>query len=151
MENLSHIIVKIGPVREDYYFDGNLTYHDVNGIVYECSKCGKRIGEDKLFNKSFCPYCGVKFEGVVSNGFKEKCNALITYYQKRKATIKEQMDRSHKKEREELRKTLHGIEVNLHFVHEMLRILQNGEISYEEFELCEDMYYTIINGGLRYY
>ena len=41
MENKAHIIVKIGAVREDYYFDGELTYHDVNGKVYECSNCGK--------------------------------------------------------------------------------------------------------------
>lgn len=52
MENLSHVIVKIGPVREDYYFDGELTYHDVNGKVYECSNCGKRIGEYKLSDMS---------------------------------------------------------------------------------------------------
>lgn len=56
MENLSHIIVKIGAVREDYYFDGELTYHDVNGKVYECSNCGKRIGEYKLPDINVCDY-----------------------------------------------------------------------------------------------
>lgn len=73
MENLAHIIVKIGAVREDYYFDGELTYHDVNGKVYECSNCGKRIGEHKLHDISVCPHCGVKFEVETSDVFKEKC------------------------------------------------------------------------------
>lgn len=58
MENKAHIIVKIGGVREDYYFDGELTYHDVNGKVYECSNCGKRVGEYKLPDISVCPHCG---------------------------------------------------------------------------------------------
>ena len=114
MENLSHVIVKIGPVREDYYFDGELTYHDVNGKVYEYSNCGKRIGEYKLSDMSVCPHCGVKFEVETSDVFKEKCEKLIAYFQKEKAEMKEKMDRSHKRKREELRWDLRTIKVNLY-------------------------------------
>ena len=140
MENLAHIIVKIGAVREDYYFDGKLDYHDVNGKVYECSNCGKRIGEHKLSNISICPHCGAKFDSSVSDAFKEKCEKLIAYFQKEKAEMKEKMDRSHKRKREELRWDLRTIKVNLYYFHRMLRIWEKGEVSYNDFELCNEAY-----------
>lgn len=144
MENLTHVVVTVGTIKEwhnadrqGYYSAG---YYDVPAKVYECSNCGKRVGEYKLSDMSVCPHCGVKFEGETSDVFKEKCDKLIAYFQKEKTEMKEKMDRSHKKKREELRWELRSIKTNLYFFHRMLQIWQNGEISYKEFELCDEAY-----------
>lgn len=90
-----------------------------------------------------------KFDGEVSDTFKEKCNKLIAYFQKEKAKMKEKMDRSHKKKREELRWDLRNIKVNLYYFHRMLRIWEKGEVSYNDFELCDEAYDEIFGESAR--
>lgn len=97
---------------------------------------------------SVCPHCGVRFECETSDVFKEKCNKLIAYFQKEKAEMKEKMDRSHKKKREELRWELRSIKTNLYFFHRMLKIWENGEVSYNDFELCNEAYDEIFGESI---
>ena len=81
MENLAHVVTAIGTVKKwheaDPQWHYGAGYHDEKIKVFKCSSCGKVIGEYKLLYGNYCPNCGVKFDGEMSDGFKENCNKLI--------------------------------------------------------------------------
>lgn len=150
MENLSHVIATTGTVRkwreadrQGYYSEG---YHDEMIKVFNCSKCGKRIGEYKLLYGNYCPNCGVKFEGEMSDGFKENCNKLITHLKKEKKKIDKKINSKNYKE---LGEKIEYIDWYLDYVSKALKDWSNNKIS-SCFDKCQELYTKMINNNLTF-
>lgn len=150
MENLAHVVTAIGTVKKWHEADPQwyygASYHDEKIKVFKCSSCGKVIGEYKLLYGNYCPNCGVKFDGEISDGFKENCNKLIAYLKKEKKKIDKKINSKNYKE---LGEKIEDIDWCLELLSKSLKEWLNDKIP-NRFDKCQELYSKMIDGNLTF-
>ena len=150
MDNLAHVIATTGTIkkwrdadRQGYYLAG---YVDTEIKVFKCSACGKRIGEYKLLYGNYCPNCGVKFGGTMSDTFKEKCDKLVAHLKNEKKKIDKKINSTNYRQ---LGEAIDDINYYLRFISFALDDWSSNKIT-GRFYKCNELYSKMLDGKLNY-